>query len=66
MCKVGAFVGGAIAGAAVALLLAPVKGEDMRMRIKDVLKKYGVLACNNCADNVDHIAAELASEIKKI
>ena len=43
MCKVGAFVGGAIAGAAVALLLAPEKGEDMRMRIKDVLKKYGVL-----------------------
>ena len=39
MCKVGAFVGGAIAGAAVALLLAPEKGEDMRIAYQGCLEK---------------------------
>ena len=35
-----AFIGGAIAGAACGLLLAPEKGEDQRKKIKDVLDKY--------------------------
>ena len=44
-CKNGAaiaaaFIGGAIAGAACGLLLAPEKGEDQRKKIKDVLDKY--------------------------
>ena len=34
-----AFIGGAIIGAGVAILFAPEKGEDMRNRIKDMLKK---------------------------
>lgn len=34
-----AFLGGAIVGAGAAVLFAPEKGEDLRRRIKDVLRK---------------------------
>ena len=34
-----AFLGGAILGAGIAILFAPEKGEDLRNRIKDMLKK---------------------------
>ena len=37
-----AFLGGAILGAGVAILFAPEKGEDLRNRIKDMLKKKGL------------------------
>lgn len=63
MGKIVTFVGGACVGAAFALLLAPEKGEQMRSRVKNVLKKYGV-AFESTASNVDEIAAELAAEIK--
>ncbi len=63
MCKFGAFVGGACAGALVALLFTPETGPEMRSRIKEVLKKYGV-AGKSAAENVDEIAAELAAELK--
>lgn len=64
MCKIGAFLGGAAVGAAVALLLAPQKGEDLRAQIKSILKKYGV-DLNGSSDDIDVIAAELVEEIKK-
>lgn len=35
-----AFIGGAIAGAACGLLLAPEKGADQRKKIKETLDKY--------------------------
>ena len=37
-----AFVGGAIAGAAVGLLFAPETGADQRAKIKEALEKRGV------------------------
>ncbi len=47
-----AVVGGAIAGATVALLFAPQKGEDLRAQIKDVLKKKGLCCCDSQMDTI--------------
>lgn len=37
-----AFVGGALVGATVGLLMAPEKGEDQRKKIKEALDKRGI------------------------
>lgn len=39
---ISAVIGGAIAGAAVGLLLAPEKGDDTRKRIMKALKEKGI------------------------
>jgi gas vesicle protein len=57
----GAFFGGAIAGAVIGLLLAPEKGEDTRSKItgtvEDFMKKHNIkLSRKEVSDLVDDIA----------
>ena len=61
MCKLGAFIGGAVVGAAIALLFAPEKGEDLRDRIKEVLKKHGI---NPGDKDIDEVLNEITEELK--
>lgn len=59
---IAAFVGGAIAGAACGLLLAPEKGEDQRKKIKEVLDKY---AAKLNKEEMNKILTEIKSIGKK-
>ena len=57
---IGAFLGGAIAGAAVCLLMAPEKGSDTRVKITDAvddfLKKHNIkFSRKEVGDLVDDI-----------
>ena len=63
----GAFFGGAIAGAVIGLILAPEKGEDTRIKITDAvddfMKKHNIkLSRKEVKDLVDDIA-EAAPEV---
>jgi gas vesicle protein len=59
---IAAFIGGAIAGAACGLLLAPEKGEDQRKKIKEVLDKY---AAKLNKEEMNKILTEIKSIGKK-
>lgn len=56
-----AFIGGTLAGAAAALLLAPEKGVELRERIKSILKRRGLCCCDN---DVDELVEQLTAEIE--
>ena len=53
---ISAFLGGAIVGGAAALLFAPEKGEDIRARIANILRKKGIRISDS---EVDALVAEL-------
>ncbi len=55
-----AFIGGAAVGAAAGLLLAPEKGEDLREKIAEALRKRGIRLDRKEMQNlVDEIAEEI-------
>ena len=55
---ISAFVGGAIVGCGAALLFAPEKGEDIRAKIVEILRKKGIRISDS---EVDELVAELSS-----
>lgn len=56
-----AFIGGAVVGAVAALLFAPEKGEDLRLRVVEFLKSKGIDFTDAEIDEiVEKISAEAA------
>lgn len=55
---ISAFVGGAIVGCGAALLFAPEKGENVRSKIMECLRKRGIKISDS---EVDALVAELAN-----
>lgn len=56
-----AALGGMVAGAAVALLFAPKKGESLRDDIRQFLKSKGIMPKNH---DLDELVDEVAKQIK--
>lgn len=55
-----AFLGGALVGAAAAILFAPEKGVETRARLKLMLKKRGIIADD---DELEEIIDEIREEV---
>ena len=57
-----AFLGGALVGAAAAVLFAPEKGSDLRARIKEMLKKNGI---DFSDDEVEQLVNQISAQIEQ-
>lgn len=58
------FLAGAIIGGAAVALFTPTTGEELRRRIKDILREKGLLPDDDIDEVVEMIAAEI-QEAKK-
>lgn len=64
MKTLAAFLGGALVGTAAALLFAPQSGEDTRYKIREVLKKYGLIKPEDEDEIIEQIVAEVEASRK--
>lgn len=53
------FLGGAVVGMSAAVLFAPAKGEDVRKKLKNIIRRKGIKISD---EEVDSLVAELAGE----
>lgn len=60
---ISAVIGGAIAGAAVGLLVAPEKGDDTRKKILKVLKEKGISLKKS---KMEELVDEIEDQIEKV
>ncbi|MBQ9466910.1 MAG: YtxH domain-containing protein [Muribaculaceae bacterium] len=56
-----AFLGGALVGCTAAILFAPEKGEDLRARIKNMLKSKGI---DFSDDEVEQLVRQISAQIE--
>lgn len=59
---ISAVIGGAVAGAAVGLLLAPEKGEKTRKNIAEILRRNGV---HLKKDKMEELVDEIEDQVEK-